>query len=121
MDFTGARAEDENPVRRLSAKASTVMEGDPWESEGSGRGDSRGLPRLETELTRSQRAEPEGKGKKEAGSQSGFQLRFCGEGRWTFMEMSESGAGVPLRHPQTSLQDAGQAGADAGLELGAVE
>lgn len=43
------------------------------------------------------------------------------EGRWTFMEMSESGAGVPLRHPQTSLQDAGRADADTGLELWAVE
>ena len=86
-----------------------------------GGGDSRGPPRLETELTRSQHTEPEGKGKKEAGSWSGFQLRFCGEGRWTFMEMSESGAGVPLRHPQTSLQDAGRADADTGLELWAVE
>lgn len=30
------------------------------------------------------------------------------------------GQGVPLRHPQTSLQDTGQAGAHTGLELWTV-
>lgn len=64
MDFIGARAEGGVPVRRLSAKASTVTEDNLWESD-SGGGQQR-LPGLEAELTWSQCTEPEGNGKKEA-------------------------------------------------------
>lgn len=83
--------------------------------------ESRGLPRLEAELTSSQCTEPEGNGKEEAASRSGFQPRLRGEGRWAFTEMRESGAGrASQRHSQTSPQETGQAGAHTALELWAV-
>lgn len=53
--------------------------------------DGRGLPRLEAKLT-SLKPESEGNGEKEAGSGSGFQLRFCAEGRWSFTGTGEPGA-----------------------------